>query len=782
MRSATIRKYAVRWTALLLVFLLIVQCAACSGTASETPTRAAGGTTLPARPSEKDSTEAEEELPREAVPLPEDVGEISVYDLTEDMIATDPATGQRYVDSVLLVYFDVDVPRAQRQELIASVGGEEIGRIDALEQVQVRVKKADLASLQALCEKLEQDPRVDCAEIDTVGETDSAPYYPDDPVYFTWDPEGKTNRNWGLIALNAPEAWAYRDLLEPVNVGIIDKGFSYGHPDLAENMTPVEGSTGAVRAHGTHVAGIIGAAFNNGTGMSGIAPNARLLTYGLKLNKHDEFHGASVYAAMTAVVTAGAKVVNLSAGGQSWATRESIAKTASRNMGLLLKKGYDFVVVQSSGNHSRDLTSNGFYSAISEKFCDAKYASKEEIAGRVIVVGSVERHDGGLRMSNFSTGGDFVDLCAPGTNIFSCVQPSYAAYPDEERQKSGNFINNYYLKDGLYDAEQDTARTEYWYDYDSGTSMAAPYVAGIAATVWGADPTLTGREVKELLCDPDNAPRIIPANPNCDASGNVRMADALLPLKAALTGAGKLDENGNVPGEETEAAQTETAQAETTEANTEPVRLTEDQKKARKIFADFMAGATEGGGFYPIAPDWLYVDNAYFYTTYLARFGLADADFDGEEELILYWNQMSQEGTVYVYDADLKNGNCVTGKLSRYFPTLSTDVTLTYYSGGTVELVDHETGYAHFRVTDGTFWSRHPELALPDYLQDTYLSVPETAQNGVYRCLIDDSADRAVRELDEGQMRALLGDLRSGASVTVQLYPVTQENLHDILQ
>ena len=753
---------------LLILLSLCLLLGGCGG-GSDVPVPTKQGQTLPGKTTEAETTKAETESSPEG-PQKEEV--IEVYDLTEEMISVDEASGAEYVNSIVVIYFDEDTTEEERQQIAAGIGGTVVGRIDVLDQLQVKVAATDLEGLTRICEELEKDKRVDLAVFDSVAQTEARePVYPLDGSYLSWDPDGRINRNWAHLAVESPKAWAYADLLEPVTVGILDSGFDFSHPDLKNVLRKAEASADISADHGTHVAGIIGADAENGIGIRGVAPNAKMVGLTPKRNFIGRISDTALDTSVVELIFEGAKIVNCSIGFRSYpgdSYNNSRAKAMSRTLGKLIQCGWDFLVVQSAGNNGADTYYNGYYCSVNDKTCDTKYASKEEIMSRIIIVTDARRNGKGYLMSSYSSGGDGVDLCAPGMNLYSTVTLEF--WKDKDGYKD---------EDGMFDRNQSDAmaRDNYYYGYMSGTSMAAPVVSAVAALVWGADPSLTGPQVKKLICAKENTPILVKDNPESKTKGDFRMVNAWLPTLAALQSAGKVDENGNVPGEEPET-ETETVQPETTAAPGE------DHSAERKIYREFMKNATEGGGFYPIAPDWLYVDNAYFYTTYLARFGIADVDFDGEEELIVYWNQMSQQGSFYAYKADLRHGDCsYTEKGSKSFPTLSTDVDLIYYSGGSVELIDHETGYHHFGVFDRTFWSRHPELNIPEYAQYyTYLSVPDQPKNGYYHCLIEDSADRAGRDVSTADMKALLAELRAGESVTVPLYAVTQENIDQVLR
>lgn len=135
------------------------------------------------------------------------------------------------------------------------------------------------------------------------------------------DPE--LARQWGLARIGAPAAWSTSTGAE-VLVGIVDSGIDLGHEELAGRIAGSANCVGAGgdptkctgdaqddEGHGTHVAGIVAAAKDNGAGAAGVAPGARLLV----AKAIDSRSGGSVgdiEAAVRWVVDHGARVVNLS--------------------------------------------------------------------------------------------------------------------------------------------------------------------------------------------------------------------------------------------------------------------------------------------------------------------------------------------------------------------------------------------------------------------------------------------------------------------------------------
>ena len=130
---------------------------------------------------------------------------------------------------------------------------------------------------------------------------------------------------WGLDAIDAPEAWAVGATGAGVRVAVLDSGIDWSHPDLFDNLNPVVSESFVPGepfyrtlpgfSHGTHVAGII-AASNNAIGTVGVAHEAEII--GIKVLRDSTGSGAFswILAGILYAADNKADVINMSLGGE----------------------------------------------------------------------------------------------------------------------------------------------------------------------------------------------------------------------------------------------------------------------------------------------------------------------------------------------------------------------------------------------------------------------------------------------------------------------------------
>lgn len=455
----------------------------------------------------------------------------NLYIPTEDSLSVDDETGTVYVSNMVLIFFNPGTEQAEIDKVIKSVNGVVVGTIPIIDQYQVQIESHSLAELKAICEDLKKFDSVFDAIYDTAFEIDSD-VVPDDPwkkSLFSkeeWSEKKPDGSNWWIEAIEAPSAWEEDCDFDTIKVGIVDNGFDTGHEDLKNKIkyvSPVNNKAD----HGTHVAGIIGAEANNKKGITGIVWNCELYTYDWELNTSQKIVNKvfglewstfnQILGGTVVLVEKGAKVINLSVGqtkSMKGTTRsedeiDANGYYSSLYLNSLLSRGYDFVIVQSSGNgnandESVDAIYNGIFTSINKDNCVESSSVKfEDIFNRVIVVGAAQ-NDGNNAYTQpyWSNAGSRVDICAPGKDVYSTVPG------------------------GLWGK----------YENMEGTSMAAPVVAGVASLVWSANNELSGADIKRIICDPKNTKYEVQDNTTSKhpLNNTYRMINAALSLKAAI--------------------------------------------------------------------------------------------------------------------------------------------------------------------------------------------------------------------------------------------------------
>ena len=282
-------------------------------------------------------------------------------------------------------------------------------------------------------------------------------------------------QQWYLTMDNAWSYWPTMPTLAPVKVAVIDSGIDYGHPEfrgrIAAGRSFISGSSWKEDddGHGTFVAGEIAADPTNGYGMAGIAFNAQLL-----IAKVVEPDSGSVsldgeVAAIRWAVAEGARVINLSLGGQRDPVDPRLDTYSSAEQAAVeYAYGKGVVVVAAVGNGSESPSTPW------------DYADYPAALPHVIGVAALARNGSVPAFSNRDQ--IYVDLAAPGDDIFSTIprslidtsQPGCAGVPFSN-------CGPIEFRDAV------------------GTSFAAPQVSAAAALLLGVDPKLTPSQVGWLL-------------------------------------------------------------------------------------------------------------------------------------------------------------------------------------------------------------------------------------------------------------------------------------------
>ena len=283
---------------------------------------------------------------------------------------------------------------------------------------------------------------------------------------------------WGLVNSGAKSAWPVAGAINagtPVTVAVIDTGVQLDHPDLVNRLAPnstwgkclssactaYSNSNSSTYpsdgdGHGTHVAGIIAAETDNGIGVAGVAGDRPVLLMPVQvLDASGNGTTDGVAAGIAWSVAKGAKVINLSLGGDQDTQAVNSAIDAAYSAGVL--------VVVSAGNcGGASYAANGCHTQ-NEKDYPAAYADAGSNGnGKLIPVAAVDSTN---TVASYSTQQTYVatnGISAPGSSIISTYLSST-------------------------------------YTSMSGTSMASPHVAGAAALILSTFPSLTREQVRTAL-------------------------------------------------------------------------------------------------------------------------------------------------------------------------------------------------------------------------------------------------------------------------------------------
>lgn len=302
----------------------------------------------------------------------------------------------------------------------------------------------------------------------------------------------KVGEQWAIEKIDLPEAWEKFTKNTRVTVGVIDTGIDASHPDLTDNIdrslsrdfsqgkTEVDSSPTDPNGHGTHVAGIIGADGDNGIGIAGVYWNTNLVS--LKaFDSNNNYLTSNIIRAVDFAASVNIPILNFSGGqnGNDIALKQSI----DNYRGL-------FVCSAGNDNLNTDVTLH--------------YPSNYNNMNNVISVGASNQND--LRPTNWidkngnrhgsNYGAESVDIFAPGDHIYSTIPGG-------------------------------------GYGYKYGTSMATPYVTGVAALILSQYPDMNAGTLKANILE--SADKVQAFSGLCKTGGRLNAANELTVLNTSVT-------------------------------------------------------------------------------------------------------------------------------------------------------------------------------------------------------------------------------------------------------
>lgn len=357
-----------------------------------------------------------------------------------------------FVPDHLIVVFQSGVQDAQQAKIENAHGDQDVEALPSFNARLVKIRSN--RSLAQALKEYQGDTNVFFVQPNYLYHAVATP---NDPSYSSL---------WGMPMIGAPAAWGTTTGTRDVVVGVVDTGVAYTHPDLAANIWSNPGNIGLGGAsthgynaikntydpmddngHGTHVSGTIGAVGNNGLGVAGV--NWSVSIMGLKFL---DYRGSGTtanaikaidYAVQAKIQGVKVRVLNASWGGGGFDSLLQAEIQQANDNGILF--------VAAAGNNGTDNDTTPSY--------PANYP-----VPNVIAVAATDASDLLASFSNY--GATTVHLGAPGVNILSTYW---------------------------------TRSSSSGYAWLSGTSMATPHVAGAAALVLAAQPSLTVDQLKAAI-------------------------------------------------------------------------------------------------------------------------------------------------------------------------------------------------------------------------------------------------------------------------------------------
>lgn len=378
-----------------------------------------------------------------------------------------------YVRNQLLVMADDSVSFKDIEAYTVGMNAEIVGYIKTINKYQIEFNSdVDYNYLKEKINEIKLNPLIENVSLNYAFEISESSV---SNVAESGQSNDVSGNDWNLKAINVFRAWDYYDKMTSTKIGVVDFYFDENHDDISftkvwkaySNPDDYVYLDEDKKIHGTHVAGIMAANFNNQNGNPGICPKNDLYCCELKKKWTGGFNFED---RLSKLIECDVKVINTSTtnvvdklyinpiakGTMSQAYYDEWKEAADglcESLNKYLNKGYDFVLVSSAGNYEFDT----IYSS------QLNFIEKSRVKNHIIVVSSIRNAgDSNYFASPGLCYGDRIDVAAPGENILSTI-------PD----------NSYAIK--------------------SGTSMAAPHVSGIAGMMYSVNPDISGTEIKEII-------------------------------------------------------------------------------------------------------------------------------------------------------------------------------------------------------------------------------------------------------------------------------------------
>ncbi len=392
--------------------------------------------------------------------------------------------GRRYAPDHVLVKFKPTLQPQLIKEVIAAYGAEPVSKIRGVDVYKIKIPER--TSVEEMVFALNQNPDVEYAEPNYATRLAVKPndnlfdyqYYlfnSGQEIGPSGSPRGKSQAD-----IKATAAWEETKGSADIVIAIIDTGVDLLHPDLKNKIS--SGGRDFINddfdatddfGHGTIVASIAAAQTNNREGIAGVAWNSEILPVKV-MDENGEGYYDELISGIIWAVDNGASVINLSLGGDEPSDSLRNAVKYAHDKGV--------IVVVAVGNDG----SSVLYPAAYDAYC--------------LAVAATDYEDKRADWSNF---GEQVDVAAPGLRVVGAV-PTWYWGPDS-----------------------------FPYAFGTGTSLATPQVAGLAALLKELKPWLTVDQVMDVIrysADDVNSSEHS-GQDDYIGYGRINMEKALVPIK-----------------------------------------------------------------------------------------------------------------------------------------------------------------------------------------------------------------------------------------------------------
>lgn len=354
-----------------------------------------------------------------------------------------PTLDATLVEQTVLIHFTKNSTESERNALIAGIQGEVVRWMPQIGVAEVRLPGSTDGATKGNAADVVQ------RRLSTLGRSAAVAEYVENDVvvegaYVPNDPDvSNQQRTYPLQLTQAITGWDYTRGSNAIVIAVLDSGITLNHPEFQGRLLPgydfvnADDDPSDDHGHGTHTAGIIAAGIDNGLGMVGVCPGCSLLPVKV-LNQNNAGTWSGVAEGILFATDHGARVISLSLGAAV------SSKTLEAAVSYAIE--HNVLIVAAAGNMGID---RKFYPAALDG---------------VMAVSATDANDARWVLSNM---GDYIDIAAPGHAVYSTY----------------NDLQNYYGG----------------YNYMSGTSMAAPHVAGLAGLLLSQKPERTIADLYQII-------------------------------------------------------------------------------------------------------------------------------------------------------------------------------------------------------------------------------------------------------------------------------------------